>query len=522
MVSKRTGLPGIFIILLFCTGAMAQQKSAQKTSSAEFTDVKESLKRHYAPATVAAPQADLIIARTDELSYRKLSNAVSDAESLNNSCGDAIKLPANGTVTRGTTRGSNTQQGETPAGFPQSVWYYFVATSSEMYVDVEPAKGSDYCHPFTAIYAGNCLPTSATLLTGSTSGKKNYHHLKKLTEGNTYLVQVAFKPTGTCTAADFMISIGKKTNCTTGCTTIRTFPSSPSTSDVLSQTSPYPLIPVLRANESRKECFSFMAGGITLQLQMVIGSRELVEGNVSDLKWSLYKSNSTTAFQSGTLQNMTLNSMNIGDEYTLCIEWIARNTQDVIYPYLAATSPLPVNVTQFTSDQSGKSVLLNWITNGEFNNAYFSINRSSNGNDFSEIAKVHGKGTTTETTRYKYVDRNPVDGYNWYRLKRCDFDGTCTPSQITKVKFVKSFSIKQLTNPVDNVVEINIHSDHEQELGFVMLADGGKVVKEVTQSIPAGGGPVMIPVGNLDPGQYTLRISDAENHSSTQTVTISR
>lgn len=257
-------------------------------------------------------------------------------------------------------------------------------------------------------------------------------------------------------------------------------------------------------------------------ITMVIGSREPAEGNVSDLKWSLHKANSSIAFQSGTLQNMTLNSMNIGDEYTLCIEWTARTPQDIIHPYLTATSPLPVNVTQFTSEQSGKSVLLNWITNGEFNNAYFTMNRSANGIDFAEIAKIHGKGTTTETNRYKYVDRNPVDGYNWYRLKRCDFDGTCTPSQITKVKFVKSFSIKQLTNPADNVVEINIHSDNEQELGFVITADGGKVVKEVTQSIPAGGGPVMIPVGNLDPGQYTLRVSDTENHTSTQTVTITR
>jgi len=85
-------------------------------------------------------------------------------------------------------------------------------------------------------------------------------------------------------------------------------------------------------------------------------------------------------------------------------------------------SPLPVELTSFDANVSGAVVVLNWETASEINNDYFQIERSVNGSAWENIGFVEGEGTTTSTTRYEFVDENPLTGISYYRLKQVDFD----------------------------------------------------------------------------------------------------
>jgi hypothetical protein len=85
--------------------------------------------------------------------------------------------------------------------------------------------------------------------------------------------------------------------------------------------------------------------------------------------------------------------------------------------------PLPVELLSFTAEQSGEEIVLDWSTASELNFNYFSLERSLNGKNFIEIARVDGHGTTKERHDYSFNDKNPQVGKNYYRLKSVDFDG---------------------------------------------------------------------------------------------------
>jgi hypothetical protein len=87
------------------------------------------------------------------------------------------------------------------------------------------------------------------------------------------------------------------------------------------------------------------------------------------------------------------------------------------------TSPLPIQLLFCKVNNAGTSLILEWATASELNFDYFSVERSSNGTNFTEISRINGHGTTTERNDYKLLDNQPLIGKNYYRLKSVDFDG---------------------------------------------------------------------------------------------------
>lgn len=74
--------------------------------------------------------------------------------------------------------------------------------------------------------------------------------------------------------------------------------------------------------------------------------------------------------------------------------------------------------------------MLLWVTASELNNDRFIIEKSPDGINFFPIGQVPGHGTTSVVHNYTFNDPNPFNGYNYYRLKQVDFDGTFSYSNI--------------------------------------------------------------------------------------------
>lgn len=86
--------------------------------------------------------------------------------------------------------------------------------------------------------------------------------------------------------------------------------------------------------------------------------------------------------------------------------------------------PLPVTLTDFSAkaDKDNK-VSLTWSTISEKNNDYFTVERSADGLEFSELAQVDGAGSSTMLMDYVAKDEHPLNGTSYYRLRQTDFDG---------------------------------------------------------------------------------------------------
>jgi hypothetical protein len=84
---------------------------------------------------------------------------------------------------------------------------------------------------------------------------------------------------------------------------------------------------------------------------------------------------------------------------------------------------LPVKLFYFTGKKVENYSQLDWATAIEIDNEKFVVERSGDGVHFEAIGSVKGAGNTTVRQDYQWLDKTPLSGWNYYRLKQVDFDG---------------------------------------------------------------------------------------------------
>jgi uncharacterized delta-60 repeat protein len=162
---------------------------------------------------------------------------------------------------------------------------------------------------------------------------------------------------------------------------------------------------------------------------------------------------------------------------------------------------LPVNFISFTATKQSNSVLLNWQTENEINNHYFSVEKSSDGNNFSTIGKVNSLGNSAKKQQYVFTDASPFNGENYYRLKQVDEDGKFTYSNITRVDFIVPETFKLYPNPAKAIIRID-GFDPSSLSSISVIDNSGKTILQTKVS----GISYQINVRNLSAGNYYLQI----------------
>lgn len=149
------------------------------------------------------------------------------------------------------------------------------------------------------------------------------------------------------------------------------------------------------------------------------------------------------------------------------------------------TNPLPVELVAFTAtpDYSRKSVMLKWETTYEYQNKYFSLEKSRNGKDFYHFATVNSKadkGTSQALLVYQEEDKEPFGGLSYYRLKQTDIDGTSKYSKIVPIQFERTSAEDRFVvypNPTEgNQINIQFLDNEIKRSTFVIYDMLGKQV----------------------------------------------
>ncbi|PSR12150.1 MAG: hypothetical protein DA408_15080 [Bacteroidetes bacterium] len=135
----------------------------------------------------------------------------------------------------------------------------------------------------------------------------------------------------------------------------------------------------------------------------------------------------------GTDLSMYRNSDVVTPNATFTLsEWttITNAAADAAAPTDAAylgyhASVLPVSLFHLQGQHFDDQVRLTFATATEANNAYFLVQRSTDGGqEFQTIGRVEGQGNSNERVDYEFVDTRPAAGLNYYRLQQFDYDGT--------------------------------------------------------------------------------------------------
>ncbi|MBC7937988.1 MAG: T9SS type A sorting domain-containing protein [Rhizobacter sp.] len=175
--------------------------------------------------------------------------------------------------------------------------------------------------------------------------------------------------------------------------------------------------------------------------------------------------------------------------------------------------PLPVQFLSISAAQKGSGVSLNWSTASEYNNKYFSVEKSVDGSNWYNIAQVNGSGNSNTIIKYNAYDAKPVAGFNYYRIKQVDIDGKFDYSSIVKVKItVEKTGVSVLTNPFVNNITVDFLSNSNQAVNVRLTDISGKMIATEKWQVAKGSTRLTLnKVSAIQRGMYILTITDNNN-----------
>ncbi len=134
-------------------------------------------------------------------------------------------------------------------------------------------------------------------------------------------------------------------------------------------------------------------------------------------------------------------------------------------------APLPVEMLYFSGEMVDRVSVLQWATASEFNNDGFAIERSANGNNWIQIGFVAGQGNSNQLANYKFIDRQPLYGENYYRLRQIDYNGSFNYSEVIVLRNESDkVEFRAFPNPSDHEVTVNINIPNGVE-GLIQVQD---------------------------------------------------
>ena len=150
----------------------------------------------------------------------------------------------------------------------------------------------------------------------------------------------------------------------------------------------------------------------------------------------------------------------------------------------------------------------------EINCSKYKIERSFDGNMFSEVASINGSGTTSIMHNYSALDNvsSSAGAIIYYRLKQIDLDGKGSYSKVVSIKTKQSDKNLVISpNPFKNYLNVNMNWNKAEVITARVINIQGKEV--VTKSIQMNKGLNYIKLdelSNLPAGNYFIQFISSE------------
>jgi len=173
---------------------------------------------------------------------------------------------------------------------------------------------------------------------------------------------------------------------------------------------------------------------------------------------------------------------------------------------IIVSAALAADLNNFSIDDGDKDPLLNWKTSSPDDVAYFSVQRSTDGDNFSEIAKVH----PDFSNQYKFLDNaNTSSKYIYYQIEMVDTKGNKQLSEIKMFtrnaaanKLITSISPNPVSNPGHLMLQFN--ADKDGTLLVQLYNQSGGFITQTQMAAYKGLNNGHFHLGDLTPGTYYI------------------
>jgi len=171
---------------------------------------------------------------------------------------------------------------------------------------------------------------------------------------------------------------------------------------------------------------------------------------------------------------------------------------------LNVTKALAADLTSFAVDDASTNAILNWKTESSKDISYFSVQRSIDGDNFTEVARVQPE----ISNQYKFTDKNNSSSkYVYYQVQMVDAKGN---SQLSEIKMFqqKTAANKLITsispNPVSNHIMLQFNADKEGSMLVQLYNQSGTFITQTKMDAFKGLNNGHFHLGDLTPGAYYI------------------
>ncbi len=181
---------------------------------------------------------------------------------------------------------------------------------------------------------------------------------------------------------------------------------------------------------------------------------------------------------------------------------------------------LPITFTTVTAVKQNKQIAVNWKTTNEVNISEYEVEKSLDGVLFSTVHKKAAKNKNDNN--YDWLDENPTEKFNYYRIKSIDLGGKKTYSKIVKIWMGELDKIIVYPNPITSA-KMNLQFGNAPEgiYGLRLLNNSGQVLQSTKFLHKTGTTVETIPLNkNIAKGIYSLEIIGERGNKSVLVISI--
>lgn len=170
---------------------------------------------------------------------------------------------------------------------------------------------------------------------------------------------------------------------------------------------------------------------------------------------------------------------------------------------IGSNGVMPVTYNLFSARPYKDDVKLAFATLLEEKNEFFEIERSADGEIFESIGKIDGAGDSYQELRYTFIDSEPLEDLNYYRIRQVSSDGyeTFTDTRLVKYStYTITVNLRNRDGQIDIFTDVNnynvrIFNMAGQEVAYFPQLYG-------TQSIG---------IGSIESGLYFAKVEFPES-----------
>ena len=172
---------------------------------------------------------------------------------------------------------------------------------------------------------------------------------------------------------------------------------------------------------------------------------------------------------------------------------------------------LPINLLSFDAQYvPGKNVVvIDWSTATEVNNKEFTVEKTTDGINYTAVATTAGAGNSDAVLNYTATDESVWGGTTYYRLKQTDYDGNFTYSATVTVIAPSHQSVTIYPDPVNENATVAYTADSPAPVTINVFNMAGMLVNTYNFAyVQEGGNNFQLNTSSFAQGTYVMQLTN--------------